>query len=481
MTGRGDGTAGSGSSGRGTGDVRGRGAVYAGRSWAANRTADRTVGADRTDGTGRVDRANRADRTDGTGRVDRGDRADRPNPADHARATARPGQAATRAAKPAPGVGSSGRAGTRTPGLSRGGAAVDKPATGPGRHGPGLRLTHRGRRLVIILGAALAAVVVVVGIGGYVLFNRLPGSVARVNGTFEGINDAQRPAKLPVAKNSVTFLLVGSDSRDTGPTTGTAAQETEFRTGNRTDTIMLLNLPADGRSAAVVSIPRDSWVDIPGHGRMKINAAFALGGPPLLIRTVEQLTKVRIDHFAAIDFYGFRSIIDAIGGIDVQVPQSTTDIGGSGQSFPRGMNHLNGGRALAYVRQRHGLPAGDFDRVKRQQNMLRAVMTKIGTVDPATDPVKAYKLLNAVTKAVSVDSGLSDADLRNLAFSMRGLSARSVSFLTAPVTGTGMEGDQSVVYLDKVGCDQLWTAINNDRMPAYVTAHRADLLPAVTR
>jgi LCP family protein required for cell wall assembly len=223
-------------------------------------------------------------------------------------------------------------------------------------------------------------------------------------------------------------------------------------------------------------------VDIPGNGKNKINAAYAIGGPPLLIRTVEKLTDVRIDHFAVVDFYGFRSIIDAIGGIDIQIPRDTVDTEGTGAVFKKGLNHFNGLRALQYVRQRHGLPGGDFDRVKRQQNMIRAVMAKVGQVDPTSDPVQAYKLLDALTKAVTVDAGLTDSAMRSLAFSMRGVqSGGGVSFLTAPNRGTGQEGDQSVVYLDETPATELWNALENDSVPGYLTSHQSDLLPAVPR
>ncbi len=380
--------------------------------------------------------------------------------------------ARTPVTEPVPGRGS---AGTRKASTSR------RPGTRTRRHGHQVRLTRRGRRVLVLGVVFVVLLVAAVGASAYVLVNRLPGNIARVDGTFAGIDEKQRPDKLPAAKNSLTFLLVGSDSRDTGPTTGSAAKRKGFRLGDRTDTIMMLNIPSDRRSATIISIPRDSWVDIPGHGKLKINAAYAIGGPSLLIRTVEQLTDVRIDHFAAIDFYGFRSIIDAIGGIDIQVPQATTDVGGTGASFRKGLNHFDGTKALAYVRQRHGLPGGDFDRVKRQQNMLRAVMAKVGTVDPTSNPVQTYKLLEAVTKAVSVDNGLSDADLRSLAFSMRDIRSGGVNFMTAPVTGTGMEGEESVVYLDQVRCGQLWTSVKNDGVATYVAQHKADLLPAVTR
>src|SRR6185437_9099672 len=150
-----------------------------------------------------------------------------------------------------------------------------------------------------------------------------------------------------------------SDSHVTAPTTGKSAKvDTGMKAGQgRTDAIMLLHIAGDRRSATVVSIPRDSWVDIPGQGKKKINAAYAIGGPALLVRTIEQLTQIRIDHFAIIDFYGFKSIINAIGGVDVNVARTTTDV--FHDTLHKGVNHLNGQQALNYVRERHNLPGGD--------------------------------------------------------------------------------------------------------------------------
>jgi LCP family protein required for cell wall assembly len=212
---------------------------------------------------------------------------------------------------------------------------------------------------------------------------------------------------------------------------------------------------------------------------MKVNAAYSLGGPSLLIQTFENLTQVRIDHFAVVDFAGFKSIIDAIGGIDVEVSQDTTDP--FGDHFRRGVNHLNGTQALGYVRQRYGLEAGDLDRVKRQQNLLRSVMTKLGTFDPASDPVGSFRLLNAFTKSISVDDTLTDSAMRSLAFDVPHIRGGGVAFMTAPTNGTGMEGDQSVVYLNPAQSGELWNAMRNDTMAAYTATHSKDLLPAVTR
>ena len=161
---------------------------------------------------------------------------------------------------------------------------------------------------------------------------------------------------------------------------------------------MLASVAADRTSAAVVSIPRDSWVTIPGHGQNKINAAYAFGGPSLLTQTVEQLTGVRVNHFAIVDFAGFQALVDSVGGIDVQVAQTTSD---RGVTFRQGMNHLDGADALVYVRQRHGLPNGDLDRAHREQNALKAWLSKAVASGALSNPIETYRLLDAMKESVS--------------------------------------------------------------------------------
>jgi len=239
----------------------------------------------------------------------------------------------------------------------------------------------------------------------------------------------------------------------------------------RSDAILVARVAADGASAAVISIPRDSWVDIPDHGRNKINAAYAIGGASLLIRTVEQLTGLRIDHFGVIDFAGFQQMVDSVGGIDVRVAKATSS---RGVDFHEGLNHLDGQQALVYVPQRNDLPGGDLDRAKRQQNALRALMTK--AQDSLGNPVGLYELVDATSRTVSVDDTLSNGGLRQLALDLRGLRADTVSFTSTPVSGLGREGAQSVVYLDADRNGQLWSAVRSGTVAQYLTVNQADAL-----
>ena len=361
----------------------------------------------------------------------------------------------------------------------------DKPESGKPEGGKHALIAEKGKakRRLRQLAAVVLVLAVLGGIAGlgaaYLLASHLSGNVHRIDGAFDGLDPSTRPSPEPSDDGSETFLAVGVDVRSDYPTTGDAAVDPESAVNyTRSDAIMLIRFNPTQHRASVVSIPRDSWVPIPGKGTMKINAAYALGGPSLLIATVEKLTAIRVDHFMVVDFAGFKSIVDAVRGVDVQVA-ATTDV--SGVTFHKGLNHLNGDEALAYVRQRHGLPGSDFDRVRRQQNFLRAVMIKVATLNPAGDPLRTYRLLDAMTQAVTVDDQFSTAELRDLALSATKLRSGNVWFLTAPVKGTGWEGDQSVVYLNTARANELWKALRENTMAAYADAHKSDLLSASPR
>jgi anionic cell wall polymer biosynthesis LytR-Cps2A-Psr (LCP) family protein len=293
---------------------------------------------------------------------------------------------------------------------------------------PPRRRGVRWGRLFLVLGVLVLVLVVGATATGAYFFNKYDNNVARVGDVFGKLPD--RPAK--PASGAMNILLVGADKAKGG--------------ASRSDTIMLMHLPSDRKRAYLISIPRDSWVPIPGNGRAKINAAFSFGGPSLLVQTVEGFTDVHIDHFMQIDFAGFQQMTDAVGGVDVP-----------------GAGHLDGKEALKYVRERKSLPRGDFDRIKRQQGFLRALLAQ--STASFNNPFALARLLDAVSHAVSVDSGLSSGDLRSLVFSMRNLrDGKSIQFLTAPNTGTGVVGSQSVVFLDKSKGVELWGLVRDDRM-----------------
>jgi LCP family protein required for cell wall assembly len=313
------------------------------------------------------------------------------------------------------------------------------------------------RRVLISVGVLVAVIAVLIGGGVWFLTERYAGNIDRISDVFEDLDEEARPAPATPAEETdadpVTFLLVGSDTR--GETL-----EGEDPDG-RSDAIMIARFSGDRQHAQLISIPRDSWVDIPGHGKNKINASYAFGGPSLLIETVEQLTQVRIDHYVAIDFDGIIQVTDDLGGVDVYVAETTSN---GPYTFPAGWNHLDGDQARWYLGQRYGLQGGDFDRVKRQQQYLRSMFGKLFSSDTFTNPGRLDAAMIAVTSAVSIDDSLGNGDLLALAYSMRNVTPDNVDYFTAPILGTGMEGPASVVYLDEVTGERMWAYLQTDSL-----------------
>jgi anionic cell wall polymer biosynthesis LytR-Cps2A-Psr (LCP) family protein len=243
---------------------------------------------------------------------------------------------------------------------------------------------------------------------------------------------------------------------------GTDSREAVVQRGDAVLTLARVDVDLDPSAtrASVVSIPRDSWVAIPDNGQAKISAAYGLGGPTLLVRTVEQLTHVRIDHFAVIDFAGFRQMVDAVGGIDVQG------------------THLGGSEALAFVSQGTASPAEYRDRLARQQTAIRALLDRTAADGLLGDPLKLFRLLDALSKAVSVDETLTSSGMDGLALQMRGLRTSATQFAVSPVRGIGREGGQTVVYLDGARSEQLWNAVRDGTVDGYLKQFPGDSIKA---
>ncbi|RZT87912.1 LytR family transcriptional attenuator [Pseudonocardia sediminis] len=338
----------------------------------------------------------------------------------------------------------------------------------PGMSGGAVPPKRRGRR--VLVGLLVVVLVLILAAAGavFALTQSIGNDISRIPDAFRNIPAADRPATF----GGTTFLLVGTDTRATEATTGSDAPADVDAGSQRSDVIMLATVQPDGTTGSVVSIPRDSWVDIPGRGMNKINAAYAFGGPSLLIETVEGLTGVRVDHFGVIDFAGFQTLVDSVGGIDVNVAEATSN---AGVDFAAGDNHLDGAQALAYVRQRYDLPNGDIDRAKRQQNALRALLNRVQQ-QASTNPLALYDLSQNVGDTVSIDDTLSNTGLASLAVQYRDLRSSSVSFVTTPVAGLGRKGVQSVVYLDEGKAKGLWGAIRNGSVAQYVDANPSQAL-----
>ena len=267
---------------------------------------------------------------------------------------------------------------------------------------------------------------------------------------------------------ALNFLLVGSDSREGATPEELKQFNTQQDPGKRTDTIILVHLSPRRDKAVLVSFPRDTWVEIPGHGHNRINAAYVNGeldhkggGPALLIQTVEKLTNVYIDHYLEVDFRGFLKMVNALGGVDVCLPQAVDDKD-SGLRLPAGKSHVNGSQALSFVRARHFDPTQDFGRIRRQQQFLGAMLRRATSLGILSRPDRLYRFLDTVAKSLTVDDKLSFNDMKSLAGKLRGLDPAKIVFVTAP-TGRGVriEG-KSVVLPDEAGYAALFGSIRND-------------------
>lgn len=356
----------------------------------------------------------------------------------------------------------------------------EAPPVDPGHRGPTEAPPRRRKRRTrrIVIGLVVVALLAVTGVTAFVLGlqARLEGQIKRIDNVFSGLeNRPVKPTSGPAA-SSLNILLMGTDRRAQASATGSEGTGAEWVPGaQRTDTIMILHIDGDREGASLISIPRDSWVDVPGHGMAKINAAFSWAGPSLAIETVEQLTGVRIDHLAVVDMVGFQALTDSIGGVTITVPRTVVD-SHNDKVWTKGVHRLDGDEAMLYVRQRYGLPGGDLDRVSRQQAFVRSVVRSTVHSLRGGGLRTVYDVLDTLTRHVTVDSGWEFGDMRGLLLDMRGLSAGDIDFLTVPVVGTGREGAQSVVYLDEEGNRGLWNAVSDDSVHDWLSNHTTDVL-----
>ncbi|KAE8765280.1 LytR family transcriptional regulator [Georgenia thermotolerans] len=324
----------------------------------------------------------------------------------------------------------------------------------------GQQRRRRARRaLLIVVGIVVVLVAGLAGVAAY-LQARIDASIERIDDPFAPLTN--RPDRVASGAGPVNILVLGSDSRIS------AGEPSQWAAGaQRTDTMMVVQISGDREHAYVMSIPRDSWVEIPGHGQNKINAAYSFGGPSLMIQTVENLTGIRIDHFAIADFESFAALTDELGGVEITMPNGLDN---TGVALPPGTHTLDGEQALAYARQRHGVPGGDLGRVQRQQNWMRSILQAVYRADRLADPVGLTRLLQTVGQTVAVDEGFTMGKMRNLAVSMRDIRPNDLVFMTAPNLGTGRspDGAQSIVLLDEGRFGALCNALAADSVANYL-------------
>ncbi len=324
--------------------------------------------------------------------------------------------------------------------------APPRPVVPRARRARGKRRWVRTAALAVLIAALLAAGGIV---GGTAWFDR------RLHREQALTDYPDRPG----AGRGTNWLVVGSDSRQGL----TAEQQQELATGgdvgsSRTDTILLVHVPElrSSTPATVVSIPRDSYVPIPGHGKDKINAAFAVGGAPLLTQTVEQATGLHLDHYAEIGFAGFAGLVDALGGMTV-CPVAPINDPLAGINLPAGCQKLAGRDALGYVRTRD-TPRADLDRMANQRQFLSALLHRVTSPAVWLNPVRWYSVPRAAADAMTVDRGDHVWDLARLGWALHG----STTAITVPI-GEFTNGDVgSVVVWNHEVAGALFEALASD-------------------
>ncbi|ARF55683.1 LCP family protein [Streptomyces gilvosporeus] len=323
------------------------------------------------------------------------------------------------------------------------------------RAGRGPRGRRRGRcswRRWIL--AVLVALVVLAVAGGVALYGWAAERVRHVGAL------ADYPGRPPAGKGT-NWLLVGSDSR----AALSPEQRKDLHVGNdavrNTDTIMVLHSGRHG--PYLVSLPRDSYVRVPGRGRAKINSAYAQGGPRLLTRTVEQATGLRIDRYAEVSFLGVVRLVDALGRVRLCLERPLRDAH-SGADFAAGCHRMDGRQALAFVRARYADPQGDLGRVKRQRQLIGAVAEEMLAPGVLLDPSRLLPVTGAGLSALAVDNASGTPELLAMAWSMKKVAQGGGAAVTVPVAapGVAMGAAGDVLLWNTNGANRLFGALRAD-------------------
>ncbi|WP_435849950.1 LCP family protein [Streptomyces scabiei] len=313
------------------------------------------------------------------------------------------------------------------------------------------------------------SVVVLAAAGiGHAVVTRLDGEIKRVD-AFKDMKNR------PEAGHGMNVLLVGTDGRDRI----SEEERRRYRLGGApchcTDTMMIVHISEDRERASVVSLPRDSYAETPGRtdratGRthkghpIKLNAAYAEGGPQLTVRTVEHMTRVKIDHYVEVDFTSFMRTVDVLGGVRICTAQPLKD-SYTGLDLTAGTHELDGGEALQYVRSRHADGSSDLGRMKRQQRFMASLMSQATSSGVLLNPMKFRDITQAVLGSVRADKEFGTGELIDLGRALRNLTPASSEFTTVPIgrMGYAVEGIGSTLKWDDAKAARLFEALRDDR------------------
>jgi len=309
----------------------------------------------------------------------------------------------------------------------------------------------RMQRTLALVTSGLSALVLLTAGGGWLLAGYISSHIGRVNAGTTGT---------PVS-GTLNVLLAGVDVRSGLTRRQQRILHVGHVSGHNSDTLMLVHVTADHRRVEVVSIPRDSWVRIPGFGMNKINAAIGLGGPKLMVRTVEQVTGLTINDFVEVNFLGFVKIIDALGGVNVCLPFAVDDPY-SGLHLSAGRHHVGGIVALQFARDRHSFALSDLTRIADQQQLISSVIAEAASSGTLTNPARFARFLSAATSAVRVDQRF---NLVGLADQLRYVRPSAVSFTTVPLSNTNYltPGGELAVLWNEGAARALFSRIRTDQ------------------
>jgi LCP family protein required for cell wall assembly len=323
-------------------------------------------------------------------------------------------------------------------------------------HAGPIRRKRRPLRVALITLGSFLCLLIVTVVGGYTYVNHDLSSIHRI-----------RVAHLVAATGSSstldgqTFLITAAPWGPTAASTATAAQ-TQY-----SDLVMLLHTNANGKAGGAVTIPGYVEINVPGTGNEQLWDAYTSGGASQLVQTVTKVTGININQYARIDFAHIAGLVDAIGGVKITLPSASK---GFGYTFTKGVNQLTGVTAIYYARD----PAiSAQDRLLRQENLVRAVITKIANDHLLTNPVTAVHVLNAITSMLAVDSNLTNSDIEALVRQFGALGADAAVFVTAPTRTVG--GGEQV--LNTTIDNQLWTAVKLDSIAAFAKRYPWTVTP----
>lgn len=317
----------------------------------------------------------------------------------------------------------------------------------------------RKAKVLIALATAFGVLVTSTGAAALMMRYQINSKINHVEVAFPELPDVPSPTAPLRGDPPIDFLVLGSDSRITDGNLGQVVEG-----GSNSDAMMLVQVSGDRKSLSVLSIPRDSWVPIEGHGEGKITWAYAYGGPELAISTVQNLTGVSIEHFMVLDFTSFKQLTNALGGVTVK----TAD----------GEKRMDGEQAFDFVHDRFTVSQGDLDRVRRQQAWIKGMMYEVFNKDVLKSPAKVASLITIVLDHSAVDQGINFDYLAGLALEVKNLRPGSVQFLTAPHAESGLiipGKNQWVIRLDDTKLDPFMEAWRDDKVVEYLQDHPGEI------